>query len=39
VKLKNPESGRQVSGLVTGPNTAKGIWNPKNVFFWIKNRK
>ena len=25
VKLKNPESGRQVSGLVTGPNTAKGI--------------
>ena len=25
VKLKNPESGRQVSGVVTGPNTAKGI--------------
>jgi flagella basal body P-ring formation protein FlgA len=25
VKLKNPESGRQVSGLVTGPNTAKGL--------------
>jgi flagella basal body P-ring formation protein FlgA len=25
VKLKNPESGRQVSGLVTGPNMAKGI--------------
>jgi flagella basal body P-ring formation protein FlgA len=25
VKLKNPESGRQVSGIVTGPNTAKGL--------------
>ena len=25
VKLKNPESGRQVSGVVTGPNTAKGL--------------
>jgi flagella basal body P-ring formation protein FlgA len=25
VKLKNPESGRQVSGVVTGLNTAKGI--------------
>ena len=25
VKLKNPESGKQVSGVVTGPNTAKGL--------------
>lgn len=25
VKLKNPESGRQVSGVVTGQNTAKGL--------------
>jgi flagella basal body P-ring formation protein FlgA len=25
VKLKNPESGKQVSGIVTGPNTAKGL--------------
>ena len=25
VKLKNPESGRQVSGVVTGPNAAKGL--------------
>jgi flagella basal body P-ring formation protein FlgA len=25
VKLKNPESGRQVSGVVTGLNTAKGL--------------
>jgi len=25
VKLKNPESGRQISGVVTGPNTAKGL--------------
>ena len=25
VKLKNPESGRQVTGVVTGPNTAKGL--------------
>lgn len=25
VKLKNPESGRQVSGIVTGFNTAKGL--------------
>lgn len=25
VKLKNPESGRQVSGVVTGPNMAKGL--------------
>ncbi len=25
VKLKNPESGRQVSGVVTGPNTVKGL--------------
>jgi flagella basal body P-ring formation protein FlgA len=25
VKLKNPESGRQVSGVVTGVNTAKGL--------------
>lgn len=25
VKLKNPESGRQVSGVVTGPNTLKGL--------------
>jgi flagella basal body P-ring formation protein FlgA len=25
VKLKNPESGRQVSGVVTGSNTAKGL--------------
>ena len=25
VKLKNPESGRQVSGVVTGPNMVKGL--------------
>lgn len=25
VKLKNPESGRQISGVVTGPNSAKGL--------------
>jgi flagella basal body P-ring formation protein FlgA len=25
VKLKNPESGKQVSGIVTGPNAAKGL--------------
>jgi flagella basal body P-ring formation protein FlgA len=25
VKLKNPETGRQVSGVVTGPNMAKGL--------------
>lgn len=25
VKLKNSESGRQISGVVTGPNTAKGL--------------
>ena len=25
VKLKNPESGRQVSGVVTGPNLVKGL--------------
>ncbi len=25
VKLKNPESGRQVSGVVTGPNAVKGL--------------
>jgi len=25
VKLKNPDSGKQVSGVVTGPNTAKGL--------------
>lgn len=25
VKLKNAESGRQISGVVTGPNTAKGL--------------
>lgn len=25
VKLRNPESGRQVSGVVTGLNTAKGL--------------
>ncbi len=25
VKLRNPESGRQVSGIVTGPNAAKGL--------------
>jgi flagella basal body P-ring formation protein FlgA len=25
VKLKNPDSGKQVSGIVTGPNTAKGL--------------
>jgi flagella basal body P-ring formation protein FlgA len=25
VKLRNPETGRQVSGVVTGPNTAKGL--------------
>ena len=25
VKLKNPESGKQVSGIVTGPNMAKGL--------------
>jgi flagella basal body P-ring formation protein FlgA len=25
VKLRNPESGRQVSGVVTGPNAAKGL--------------
>ena len=25
VRLKNPESGRILSGIVTGPNTAKGI--------------
>ena len=25
VKLKNPESGKQVSGVVTGPNTVKGL--------------
>jgi flagella basal body P-ring formation protein FlgA len=25
VKLKNPDSGRQVTGVVTGPNTAKGL--------------
>ena len=25
VKLKNPETGRQVSGVVTGPNAAKGL--------------
>ena len=25
VKLKNPETGKQVSGVVTGPNAAKGL--------------
>jgi flagella basal body P-ring formation protein FlgA len=25
VKLKNPDSGKQVSGVVTGPNAAKGL--------------
>jgi flagella basal body P-ring formation protein FlgA len=25
VKLKNPESGKLVSGIVTGPNAAKGL--------------
>jgi len=25
VKLKNPESGRQVSGVVIGPNQVKGL--------------
>lgn len=25
VKLKNPDSGKQVSGIVTGPNSAKGL--------------
>jgi flagella basal body P-ring formation protein FlgA len=25
VKLRNPESGRQVSGVVTGLNTVKGL--------------
>jgi flagella basal body P-ring formation protein FlgA len=25
VRLKNPESGRQVSGVVTGLNSAKGL--------------
>lgn len=25
VKLKNPESGKQVSGVVTGPNTVRGL--------------
>jgi flagella basal body P-ring formation protein FlgA len=25
VKLRNPESGKQVSGVVTGPNAARGL--------------
>jgi flagella basal body P-ring formation protein FlgA len=25
VKLKNTESGRQISGIVTGPNLVKGV--------------
>jgi flagella basal body P-ring formation protein FlgA len=25
VRLKNTESGRQISGVVTGPNTVKGL--------------
>jgi len=25
VKLKNPESGRQVAGVVVGPNQVKGL--------------
>jgi len=25
VKLKNPESGRQISGVVVGPNLVRGL--------------